>query len=248
MKKAKYFTLVLVILGGLFFLLGPEAIPGNFQLQEILSSAADNDVIIIFNSGGWGNTPLAEAEDFVPVIEGIQETLNNWGYTSIVIPYNRTKNTLLGKTAGARDFMNSFKSSSESLAEEIEFLAENLPNKKIIMTGLSAGGALVDGTMEKISQNTQVYAVTAGIPFWHNSSNLENTLQLNNNGKDSLAEGDAKSLALALIKAPFKWIFSKLNDQNLTFSQAILIPGHEYYWPSPEVGPQIVTFLEEKIR
>jgi len=70
---------------------------------------------------------LEEAEDFAPIIEGIEETLNEWGYNSIVIPYERTKDSFFGKIAGARDFLNSFKSSSEVLAEkecivEVNFL------------------------------------------------------------------------------------------------------------------------------
>jgi hypothetical protein len=48
------------------------------------------------------------------------------------------------------------------------------------------------------------------------------------------------------VKAPFKWIFSRIKGQDLTFAQAIQAPGHEYSWPSPEVGPKISTFLEEQ--
>jgi len=123
-----------------------------------------------------------------------------------------------------------------------------LPDKKIIIAGLSAGGALVDETLEKVSQETQVYAIAAGIPFWHDNFESENTLLLDNNGKDSLAKGDVKSLISALVKAPFKWIFSKINGENLTFSQALQAPGHEYFWSSSEVNSQIVTFLKEKLR
>ena len=131
MKKTQHLILVLVVLGGLAFLFGPEVVPENYQFQEFLDVAAQNDVIIIFNSGGWGNTPLEEAEDFAPVIEGIQETLNEWGYNSLVIPYARTKDDLSGKITGARDFLNSFQTSSEILAEKVDFLTENLPDKKI---------------------------------------------------------------------------------------------------------------------
>ena len=254
-KSIKYFLLILVILGSLFFLFGPEVFPEpptNVLVgdQELLNSAAQNDVIIIFNSGGWGNTPLEEAEDFAPIIEKITETLNEWGYNSLVIPYTRTKDDLSGKITGTRDFLNSFQTSSEILAEKVNFLTENLPDKKIIMAGLSAGGALVDETMERISGGTRnsVYAITAGIPFWEETLNSENILQLNNNGRDSLAAGDIKSLIFSLIKAPFKWISSKINGQNLPFSQALQAPGHDYLWSSPEVGPQIVSFLENKIR
>ncbi len=248
MKKIKQLTLVLVLLGSLFFLFGPEIIPENLQFQEILNSATNNDVIIIFNSGGWGNTPLEKAKDFTPIIKEIQETLEGWGYNSLVIPYTRTKDDLLGKVAGTKDFLNSFNSSSENLAEKVDFLTENFPNKKIIMTGLSNGATFAEETMEKVSTKTRnsVYTIAAGVPFWHDNSESENILLLDNNGKDALSKGKLKLLALTLIKTPFKWISSKVNGQNLTFSQAIQVPGHQYFWESSEVGPQIVSFLENK--
>ena len=224
MRGIRYFILSLVILGSLFFLFGPEVVPENFQFQEFLNSAAQNDVIIIFNSGGWGNTPLEEAKDFALIIEGIEKTLKDFGYNSLVIPYIRTKDNFLGKIAGARDFLNSFQTSSEILAEKVNFLAENLPDKKIILAGLSAGGALVDETMEKISEKSQVFAIEAGVPFWHNSSESENTLLLDNSGKDTLSAGEIKSLISALVKAPFKWISAKINGDNLFFSQALQAP------------------------
>jgi len=248
MREIRYFILSLVILGSLFFLFGPEVLPENAQFEELLNSALESDIVIIFNSGGWGNTPLEKAEDFAPIIEGIEKTLRGFGYNSLVIPYNRTKNNLFGKITGARDFLNSFQTSSEILAEKVNFLTENLPDKKIILAGLSTGGALVDETMEKISEKSQVFSIEAGIPFWHNSLESENILQLNNNGKDSLSIGEIKTLIASLAKAPFKWILAKMNGEDLTFSQAIWAPGHEYFWDSPEVGPQIVIFLEEKIR
>ena len=248
MRKIKYLIIFLVALGSLFFLFGPEVIPENYQFREFLDLAAQNDVIIIFNSGGWGNTPLGEAKDFAPVIEGIQETLEEWGYNSLVIPYTRTRDDLSGKIAGARDFFNSFQSSSEILAEKIEFLTEKFPDKKIIMAGLSAGGALVEETMAKISEEAQVYAVAVGIPFWQKTVESENILLLDNNGKDALSKGELKSLISVLVKAPFKWISSKINGDDLPFSQVLQAPGHDYLWDSPEVGLQIVTFLENKIR
>lgn len=250
MKKLQYFIFALIILGGLFFLFGPEVVPDNFQPQEVLEAAKNSDVIIVFNSGGWGNTPLEEAEDFAPIVEGIQQTLTKWGYNSIVIPYNRTKDSFFGKVTGAKDFLTSFDSSSEVSAKTLEAITEKLPDKKIIIAGLSAGGTFVDETMEKISESAKdsVYAIAAGIPFWHNNFKSDNILLLDNNGKDTLSKGELKSLVLSLIKAPFKWLFSKINGQNLSFPQALRVPGHEYSWTSPEVSLQIVTFLKNKIR
>jgi len=248
MKKTKRSVLILVLLGSLFFVFAPGVVPENYQFQELLNLATQNDVIIIFNSGGWGNTPLEKAEDFTPIIEGIEKTFKDWGYNALVIPYIRTENTLSGKIAGARDFLNSHNSSSKILAKKVEFLTKNLPDKKIILTGLSAGGALVDETMEKIEAKASVYAIEAGVPFWVKTFKSENILQLNNNGKDSLSAGEIRTLLFTLIKAPFKWISSKVSGQNLPFSKAFHVPGHDYFWDSPEVGSQIVSFLENKLR
>jgi hypothetical protein len=236
MQTLKYFVVGFVISGALFFLFGPEVIPVNFQSPEVLDVAADNDIIIIFNSGGWGNTPIEKAEDFAPIIKGIQETLNSWGYKSVVIPYNRTKNNFFGRIRGIREFLNQFKNSSEDLAERIESLVKSLPDKKIIVTGLSNGAAFVTETQKRISKKVKgsVYTIAVGTPFWTEVADSDNILQLDNIGKDTLVKGDVKSLILSLIKAPFVGKFSA--------------SGHDYLWNSPEVNSQIIAFLEDGFR
>jgi hypothetical protein len=250
MKKFKYLTLSLITSGSLFFLFSPEVIPDNFQFEEFLNSSSQNDVVIIFNSGGWGNTPLEEAEDFAPIVEGIQETLNERGLNSIVVPYQRTKDNLLGKITGIKEGFHSFQNQAGELAGDInEFLKQN-PNQKIIIAGLSNGAAFVDETMEKLTQETEksVCAIEAGVPFWEELFDSENILRLDNGGKDTLAKGEVKSLISSLVKAPFKWILAKISGENLSFSQAINVSGHEYFWDSPLVSSQIVTFLNDKVR
>ncbi|MDD2696746.1 MAG: hypothetical protein PHE52_01135 [Candidatus Pacebacteria bacterium] len=242
--------LISIVLLGLVVLFGPEAVPDDFQLPEILDSTRNSDVIIIFNSGGWGNTPPENAEDFTPIIEGIQKTLNDWGYKSVVIPYTRTKNDFLGKITAIREFFNRFEHSSDNLADKIETLGESFPDKKIIIAGLSSGGTFVNKTYEKISgeMKDSVLAITAGTPFWTENQDSDNILQLDNNGKDTLAIGDADSLFLSLFETPFKWIKAKISGKNLSFWKAFHASGHDYYWPSPEVSPKIITFLYAKIR
>ncbi|KPJ73235.1 hypothetical protein AMJ48_02100 [Parcubacteria bacterium DG_74_1] len=250
MKKIKYLTISLVALNGLLFLFSPTGFPEHIQLEEFLNPVPQADVIIIFNSGGWGNTSLEEAKDFAPIIEGIQKTLNDWGYNSLVIPYARTKDDFFGRIAGAKDFLNSFESSSNLLAREIESLVEKMPDKKVIVTGLSAGGAFANETYEKISEEARgsVIVITAGTPFWANISEPENILQLNNAGKDSLAKGKIKILLFSLLNSPRKWLSAKIKRQDLSFSQAIQAPGHDYFWDAPEVGSEIVAFLRNRFR
>ncbi len=250
MRLIKRSFLFLIIFSSLFFIFSPNFFPENLGFRESLNSADLADVFVIFNSGGWGNTPLQDAKDFAPIIEGIQETLNEWDLNSIVVPYIRTKNNLLGRITATKEISRSFQSQSEKLAREIEEFLKQNPGKKIIMAGLSNGAAFVDETMEKLSPKTKntVFAIEAGIPFWEKEFHSENILRLSNNGKDSLSKGKIKILISTLLKAPFVWLSAKISGETLTFSQAIQVPGHEYFWDSPEVGSQIVNFLGNKIR
>ncbi len=250
MRKIKYLIIFFIISGSLFFLFGLKVAPEHLQVQGLWDSAAQSDVIIIFNSGGWGDTSLEEAQDFTPIIKGIQETLNEWGYNSIVIPYQRTEDTFLGKLAGTKDFFNSFSSSSEILAKDLKQLAENLPEKKIIMAGLSNGGAFVEETVRKIPEEAResICGIAVGVPFWHQASPSEGLLQLTNKNKDSLSMGEVEALLLSLVKTPFRWLSAKIKGGNLAFARAFQAPGHIYSWSSSEVGPQIVAFLEGKLR
>ncbi len=238
-----------IILASLVLLLTPEVFPDNFQPENIINDIAQSDVIIIFNAGGWGNTPFEKAEDFAPIVEGIQKTLGEWGYNSIVIPYNRTKDSFTGKVTGVREFLNSFDVSSENLAESIETLKTKLPDKKIIMAGLSNGATFVDETYEKISGGIKesVYAISIGAPFWADEVDSDNILQLKGNS-DSLARGDISALVISALKAPFKWLSAKLSGYNLSFAQIVHAAGHDYSWSSPEVNSQIVAFLERNFR
>jgi len=248
MRKIKCFILILTILSVLFFLFGLDVIPENLQPQQILEKAKNSDIIIIFNSGGWGNTPFEKAEDFGPIVKEIQKTFNEWGYNSVVIPYSRTKDSFLGKIAGAKDFLNSFNSSSSILADEIEFLVQNLPDKKIVIAGLSAGGAFVTKTYEKVSERTKdsILAITAGTPFWIKSSDSENVLNLNNAGKDSLAKGEIKTLLLSLLEPPLKWLYARISGENLSLSRLTnQFVGHTYNWDT--TASEITSFLAQTI-
>ena len=248
-KKLKIKKLIFasILLGSLIFLFVPDNFPDHSQFQEFLNSASQNEVIIIFNSGGWGNTSLEKAQDFAPIIDGIQKALRERNLNSIVISYNRTKDSFSGKVTALKEMSRSYQNQAEILVGNVNYFLKQNPGKKIIMTGLSNGGALVDEAMEKIPQDfkNNVFAIEAGVPFWKKTFNSENILRLNNEGKDSLSKGEIKVLLSTLFKAPFKWIFAKISGKNLIFSQAIQAPGHEYEWEL--IAPEVTSFLESKI-
>jgi len=247
MKKILY---ILVILTGCFLLFGPEVIPDNFQLQEVLAMVQDKDIIIVFNSGGWGDTPFEKADDIAPIIEKMQETLEQWGYSTVIVPYTRTKDDILGRTTAARELLNNFKNSSSDLAERIEAINQAFPDKKIIVTGLSVGGAFVTRTYQNLSEELEdsVYTIAIGTPFWADNLEGSNMIQIDNEGRDTLVSGRVGSLFSSLIESPFKWVKANINGERLPFSRAFQAPGHIYSWESPEVGPKIVSFLSGKLR
>ena len=224
----------------------------NGNLFQSISSKFDSsnskEVLVIFNSGGWGNTPIEKAKDFRPVVKGIQDTLNQWGYSSVVVSYNRTRNSLLGKVEESKEILGSFEFQSSELADQIEYFLRKNPKSKVIMAGLCMGGSFVNETMKKISHRSRVYAIEAGVPFWIKRMQSENVLGLNNNDKDSLATGQLRALVISLLEAPERWILAKIRGESIPFSHAIQAPGHEYDWSSPEVGPKVVSFLESKLK
>ena len=246
-KKTKRILAISSILIFIFLFL-PGEFPDNSHLRDVLESVSQDKVVVIFNSGGWGDTPLEEADDFRPIVNGIQETLNKLGYKSIVVPYKRTKNSFLGRIEGLRELFNSFKTQSTQLAKEINYFLKDNPKNKIIMTGLSNGAAFVDKVMEKIQKEggDKVFAIEVGVPFWEESLNSQNIISLDNEGRDPLSRKKILVLISSLIKAPFRWGLARISGVNLSFSRAFYLPGHQYCWDSPYIGPKISSFLQEK--
>lgn len=247
MKKIICISLIVICL---FVLFGPEALPNNLPPQDILSMVKDRDVVIFFNSGGWGDVPFEKADDFAPIVQNMQESLDQWGYSSIILPHTRAKDDFLGRLAGLRETLNNFRYSSNDLACKIELINETFPDKKIIIAGLSNGGAFVNKTYQNLSGKVRdsSLAVAVGAPFWADNIKGDNVLQVDNEGKDTLVKGKVSALLLSLIKSPFKWIKANFAGEHLPFAKAFQAPGHVYDWQSPEVGSKIIGFLSDKFR
>jgi len=244
-KKIIIFTIPLTLL---VFLFAPADLPDNSEFSMALDSLPRDKILIVFNSGGWGNTPLDKAEDFLPIIGGIQKALSDMGHESVVVPYERTKNSFLGKIEGLRGFVNSFRAQSDKLVQEIEEFKMENPDSKIIITGLSSGAAFVDNVMKEVSEKEidNVFAIEVGTPFWEDPFESENILFLDNEGEDPLSAREIKELIISLIKAPGRLIVSSLKGRKMPFSHAFYTPGHDYEWETNSTGKRIVSFLEDK--
>ena len=248
MEKIKYPIFISIIILVLFLFFWFDTLPENARFKEVANSHLDEDVVIIFNSGGWGDTPPEKAEDLTPIVKGIEKALLGKGYKSIVIPYERTENGFLAKIRGAREMFGYFQEQSDKLAGEVKTFLENNPGKKIIMVGLSNGASFVDETMKKLDNfQNSVLAIEIGSPFWQKKMNSENILYLDNRDQDSLTKGDVKTLLPTLLKAFPKWFLAKISGSNLSFSKAFDFPEHKYSWESSGVSYSIDSFLDRKV-
>lgn len=249
MQKIKNLIFILILLAVFFFFCGPPSTPDNNDFKKILSSKTDADLIIIFNSGGWGDTSVEEAQDLTPIVKNIEKFLSGNGYKSVVVPYQRTKEGFVAKFVDSKEFFNNFQKQSSEAADNIEIFLKKNPGKKVLMVGLSAGAVFADETMRKINNFKEpVFAIEIGIPFWQKKFDSQNTLFLNNKNGDSLTKGEIKVLLSALFKAIPKWVGAKISGSELSFSLAFDFPAHHYFWDSPEVGSKIIAFLNEKLQ
>lgn len=218
----------------------------EYQLQKFLGAFSPPEFLIIYNSGGWGNTVLEKVTDFRSVIFGIKNELNQQGHKSMIIPYIRARETLLGRMVGMKEILSFFRSQSRSLAEQVAAFTKEYPDKKVIIIGLSMGALFIDEVMKRLKKQSSVFAIKVGMPFYADHLSSENTIEISDK-RDALALGDTKALFFSITRGFKRWFAAKLKRKPLSFSEAINIPGHHFYsWNHPNIREQISTFLKDK--
>ena len=216
------------------------------QLLAAYVEAVDKDVVVIFNSGGWGWNFIENSPGWYSISTGIESELDKLGYSSLLLNYRRTGETYRGIVDEFVEVITAYPSKAENLAHRVEFLTSHIPDLKIIVTGESNGTVISDSAMSILRDNRQVYSIQTGPPFWHQNVMLDRTLVLDSNGiaPDSFAQGDVPAVLWASLKALFGLTPPEEEDPGriLYFFRA---PGHDYRWQYPGVCSQITNFLEE---
>ena len=216
------------------------------QLLTTYVEAKDKDFVLFFNSGGWGWNFLENSPSWRSIFAGIESELDSLGYTSLLLNYRRTDETLRGIIDEFVEVVTVYPSKAEDLAHRVQFLTEHIPDLKVIVTGESNGTVMSDSVMTILRDNPQVYSIQTGPPFWHKSVMLERTLVLDNNGitPDSFSQGDIATVVWASLKALLGLAPPEEEEPGriLYFFRA---PGHDYRWHYPEVYSKITEFLEK---
>ena len=213
--------------------------------EKLITEGQKNDVVLVFNSGGWGTIPFENAMDFNPIINEVKELIEDQGLRVSIIEYHRTRESIVGKVGSIREIIQGFPSSSKSFAKVVDDFLENNPGRKVVIAGLSNGATFANSAIEKINSNKEnVISIELGAPFWKSKTEGENILGIKNQD-DILANGQVGRLIFSLFRAPFIWTYENIRGNQVSFSEAMSISGHDYHWD--EIKEEIGFFIEERM-
>jgi pimeloyl-ACP methyl ester carboxylesterase len=247
LNRCLWLSSVFLVRGfGLPFLLSPTRIPQNEE-TKIAAAAIQNDVVVVFNGGGWGDFPLDKATDFASILEGIRSTLSQLGYRSTTISYYRALPGLARRIAGTKEQLNSFKTTSQTQIRDMNEVCRRFPTKRFVLVGFSVGGGLSARTLQGLQDARNLCGIALGVPEWFWTFRSDKSLVLNNDNLDPLTTGNAYVVALNVIRSPFRWLRAKISGKTTTVALSFQFPHHEYQWTSSRVGPPIREFLARQL-
>jgi len=212
------------------------------QLLAIYLEAKDKDIVIIFNSGGFGWTPIEETPEWQGFATGIKSDLAALGYSSLLLNYFRTSETLNGCLSELMAEADLYPLKAKDLALRVEFLTSHIPGIRIILVGQSNGTGICESVMLILKDNQQIYSIQLGPPFWNDTIELDRSLVLRSNGEipDSFSQGDLATI----IRSNLEALFGISQDNPGKILLYIGAPGHDYSWEYEGVRFQIKGFLD----
>jgi len=213
------------------------------QLLATYVVAKDKDIVMFFNSGGWGWTLIGDSPEAQSFVTGIESELASLGYTSLMLDHNRTDDTLNGRLSELMLAVGLYPMKAKDLASRVEFLTSHIPGIKVILTGASNGTLICESVMNILGDTTQVYSIQLGPPFWSNSIVSDRSLIMRSNGivPDSFSQGDL----FMIIRASLESLFGISHDDAGHILLHVGAPGHDYQWRYPQVRSQIISFLQQ---
>jgi hypothetical protein len=212
------------------------------QLAATYLAAREVDVVVYFNPGGLGWDPMAEIPGWESISNGIRDTLQQNGLEVLVITYKRTVHGLAGPISEMEAMMGFYSLKTGELTAGVEFLTRHLPHLKVILTGESQGAAVCEQVVQTLRDNSDVFSIQTGPPFWHASHAFERSLVIAHNGTypDAFSSGNWIVIARANLEAMFG-IYTGSSGNILLYIGA---PGHDYSWEYESVRREIMDFLK----
>jgi len=213
------------------------------QLLGMYLAARDTDVLIINNSGGWGWSSILDFPYGLDFLAGVDAELTGLGYSTLWLDFYRTPETLNGCLSESMLAWGLYPSKSRDLASRVDFLTRHISGIRVILTGESNGCTICNNVMHILKNNSRVYSIQLGPPFWNNSASSERSLILRSNGiiPDSFSQGNV----FTVIRANLEALFGISQEHQGNIFIYIGAPGHDYQWQHPGVGSQIIKFFNK---
>ncbi len=211
------------------------------QLLATYLAAKDKDIVIIFNSGGFGWTLIEETPEGQDFVTGIESELTISGYSALLLNHFRTAKTLNGGISELMAEASLYPSKAKDLALRVEFLTSHIPGIRVILAGQSNGAGICERVMRILKDNQQVYSIQLGPPFWNDTIELDRSLVLRSNGliPDSFSHGDI----ITIIRSNLEALFGISQENPGHILLYIGAPGHDYSWEYEGVRSQIIESL-----
>ena len=243
-----------------------EVVGTSMEVQEqfvadvlgLYYKVKDNDMAIFCIPGGWGKEPLAANAEGRSWLIGMEAELDELGCNYCVVDNIRTGNGLVEYLFEFKEQLTHCPSKAKDLAAKIDFLTQQVAGLKVIITGQSNGAAFAGEVIRRLEENSTVYSIQVGVPFWHRVSKTSQSLVIDNNGigSDALTDRDLLRLLKANLAkifilnhvpsfTPIDWVITRagLVFWPYNFGLELRAPGHDYMWEYPGVGPVIEAFL-----
>ena len=209
-----------------------------------LEEAEDKDVVLVWNSGGWGRKTIEDDPDWVDIFSGIESELRDMGYSTVTVSYIRSENNLRGLLREIAGSLLYFPTRAEKLADEVNLLTESNSDCKVILLATSNGAIFVNEVMKHLEDNPGVYSIQTSRLFWYRDSTAQRSLLIDGNGetRDVLSSGNIWSIirenALRIPTAE-----KPPGGSVMIGDRYLKAPGHEYMWEQPSVRSEIISFL-----
>ncbi len=212
------------------------------QILATYLEAKDKDIVIIFNAGGWGWDGVSDSTGWITIVEGMKAELSELGRSCLVLNHKRTSSGINGFMSEFMMAGNLSPSKPKDLAARADFLTRHIDGISVIFTAESNGTTICSSAFDILKENTQVYSILTGPPFWNGSPASERALIMKSNGTcpDSFSNGDVITIIRSNLEAMFG--ISQQHAGDILFY--IGAPGHYYSWEYEGVRTEITNFLQ----
>ena len=204
----------------------------------------DTDVLVLFNSGGYGWTGLDKASGYATIVDKVEATLRARGCRVVVLSYQRAYRSVRGYVSEILNAGAKSTTKPKELAVRLRFLWRHLPQLRVLMASESNGTVMSNQVMRLLPDENRLFSIEFGPPFWYDNVTGERVLNMRSNGKvpDAFSYGHWRRAFKANIDA--------LRGKNPAAAGNVLFyvgaPGHDYNWHDyPAIRENVLSFLKK---